>query len=190
MNSAVIYFKAGGVLLIILSSVFLGNTVKNSYKERVKLLSSLQNALRYLINQITTYSILEDGLIACSVSMYKSGDGKDLFACASYNLSSGMTVYDAWKNAVDNFDGAFYLKAEDKDALYDIGSVLGNSNTDIQSEVINNVIERLAELERKADEINKRDGGIVLKICIATSVILSVILWWEKETDHGYRYDI
>lgn len=177
MGSSVILLKASGVILIILSSVFLGNTIKDSYKERVKLLSSLQNALRYLINQINTFSILEDALMACSTSMYKSGEGKDLFACAAKNLNTGITVSEAWKRAVDCFNGSAYLKSEDKDALYEAGSVLGNSTADMQTEVINSVIERLGELERKAEEINKRDGGIVLKICIAVSVILSVILW-------------
>ena len=177
MGMAVYAFKIGGSVLIIFSSFILGSTIKNSFKERVRLLSALQNALRYLINQINTYSILEDGLMACSLAMFKTSDGKDLFACAAYNLSSGMDVYEAWKKAVDNFDGAFFLKTEDKDALYEIGAVLGNSKTEIQAEVINNSIDRLSELEKKANEINTRDGGIVIKICIAASVILSVILW-------------
>ncbi|HOA31204.1 MAG TPA: stage III sporulation protein AB, partial [Clostridia bacterium] len=98
-------------------------------------------------------------------------------ACAAENLVKGMEVHEAWSKAVDSFEGSFYLKAEDKTALYEIGAVLGNSKTEIQSEVINNVIERLGELEKKAEEINTRDGGIVTKICIAASVILSVILW-------------
>jgi stage III sporulation protein AB len=177
MGYAVYALKIGGCVLIISSSLILGNTIKKSLKERVRILSSLQNALRYLINQINTYSILEDGLMACSLAMYKNEGGRDLFACAAENLVKGMEVHEAWSKAVDSFEGSFYLKAEDKTALYEIGAVLGNSMTEIQSEVINNVIERLGELEKKAEEINTRDGGIVTKICIAASVILSVILW-------------
>ena len=78
-----VYALNGGCVLIISSSLILGNTIKKSLKERVRILSSLQNALRYLINQINTYSILEDGLMACSLAMYKNEGGRDLFACAA-----------------------------------------------------------------------------------------------------------
>ncbi len=177
MSATLFLFKTAGSALIVLSSVILGNTIKKSYKERLKLLSSLQNALRYLDNQISVYSILEDGLKSCSYALYKENEGSDLFSEVERNLREGMTVNTAWRDGVDNFIGSQYLKAEDKQSLYDIGAVLGGSKTEIQSEVINSVINRLSALEKKADEAYERDGSLIVKLCIAASVVVTVLLW-------------
>ncbi len=179
MNELVIVLKCLGAVLLAGASYCLGVSMKKGLKERVSLLASLQDALRYFDNKLSVSGLLlEDGLRSCGEMFYQEQQGRDLFSLAAERLSSGeQTVAEAWQDSVDLFAGSEYLKEEDKLAIKEVASALGNADGEHQSANIAVAVGRLQELEKKAEAARAKDGNLVVKLAVAIAAVLIILLW-------------
>ncbi len=179
MQSVIFAVKIAGALLMIGSAYCLGRRIKKEYGERTRLLSSLQNALKQMDNQIMVSGrLLEDALQSCGNTCFPEEGGKDLFTAAAEKIAAGSrSVAEAWCDAVDTFPKGLFLKEEDKQTLKDLGSGLGSADSARQSVHIAKISERLHELEQSAADKEKKDGGIVIKLCVAVSAVTAILLF-------------
>lgn len=169
--------KCAGAALLVAAAYLLGAERKRRLTERVAVLESLQEALRYLDNKLSVSGfLLADGLRACGRQFYEEQMGEDLFSLAANGLTTSGAG-EAWLAAVESFRGQEVLKAEDKQALQELATALGNADGEHQSAHIGVVVNRLQELEKKAEAAKVRDGGLVVKLALAGAAVVILLLW-------------
>ena len=80
-------------------------------------------------------------------------------------------------SCADFFPKTPCLREKDIECISGIGKALGLANTQRQSAHIASVVKKLAELEREAQQKDEKEGKNAIKIAIAVSAAIIVILF-------------
>ena len=84
----------------------------------------------------------------------------------------------AWIKACDEyFENSPCLEEKDKECIREIGKALGIANTQRQNDHVKSKIQKLQELEKMAMEKEEKEGKNAIKIALAISVAIIVILF-------------
>lgn len=144
--------KLLGLLIIFISSTYIGILISNKYQNRVKDLKEMKNALNIFCTKIKfTYEVVPKIFIDISNTISKNVGS--IFRLASDKMNQ-MTAGQAWSYALENSNTN--MKKDDIEILKPLGNLLGKVDIDGQ---INEI--KLAEtfldtqIEEAEEEKNK-----------------------------------
>lgn len=144
--------KLLGLLIIFISSTYIGILISNKYQNRVKDLKEMKNALNIFCTKIKfTYEVVPKIFIDISNTISKNVGS--VFKLASDKMNQ-MTAGQAWSYALENSNTN--MKKDDIEILKPLGNLLGKVDIDGQ---INEI--KLAEtfldtqIEEAEEEKNK-----------------------------------
>jgi hypothetical protein len=172
--------KITGSLLIAAGGILTGLKIRKEYKQRRTLLKAFQDALHYADDAIAIENaLLDDVLMNCGAKFFPEEKGSDLFSCAAGCLRNEFGSFEnAWTKAcADFFPKTPCLREKEIECISGIGKALGLANTQRQSAHIASVVKKLAELEREAQQEDEKEGKNAIKIAIAVSAAIIVILF-------------
>lgn len=157
-----------------------GQKIRKEYKKRRELLKSIQDALKYADDAIAIENtLLDDVLLNCGAKFFPKEKGADLFTRAAGYLRSEFGSFEnAWTKACEDFfPDVPCLREKDIECISGIGKALGLANTQRQSAHVLSVLKRLADLEQEAAQNEEKEGKNAIKIAIAISAAIIVILF-------------
>ncbi len=172
--------KATGAVFVILGGLLIGKKVKDQYKNRCKILKQMQEALKQADDLISIENtLLDDVLKSCAEKCFENEKGKDVWTKANENLKREFGSFEnAWIKACDEyFENSPCLEEKDKECIREIGKALGIANTQRQNDHVKSKIQKLQELEKMAMEKEEKEGKNAIKIALAISVAIIVILF-------------
>lgn len=172
--------KITGSLLIAAGGFLTGQKIRKEYKKRRELLKSIQDALKYADDAIAIENtLLDDVLMNCGAKFFPKDKGADLFTAAAGQLRSEFGSFEnAWTKACEDFlPGTSCLSEKDIECISGIGKALGLANTQRQSAHVQTVLKKLADLEQEAAQREDKEGKNAIKIAIAVSAAIIVILF-------------
>lgn len=172
--------KAAGAVLVIVGSLLIGKKVKDQYKKRRKILKQMQDALKYADDLISIENtLLDDVLKNCGEKYFEEEKGNDVWTRANTNLKREFGSFEnAWvKSCNEYFEISPCLDDKDKECILEIGKAIGIANTQRQNDHVRSKIQKLQELEKKALEKEEKEGKNAIKIALAISVAIIVILF-------------
>lgn len=172
--------KITGSLLIAAGGILIGQKIRKEYKKRRELLKSFQDALKYADDAIAIENtLLEEVLMQCGAKFFPTEKGGDVFSAAAGYLRSEFGSFEhAWAKACeDYFTETPCLKEKDQSCIADVGKALGLANTQRQTAHVAAVLKRLGALEEEAASCEEREGKNAVKIAIAISAAIIVILF-------------
>lgn len=172
--------KITGAALVIVGALLIGKKVKDQYKKKCKFLKEMQEALKYADDLISIENtLLDDVLKSCGEKYFENEKGNDIWTRANENLKREFGSFEnAWIKACDEyFESSPCLDEKDKGCIREIGKAIGIANTQRQNDHVRSKIQKLQELEKVALEKEEKEGKNAIKIALAISVAIVVILF-------------
>lgn len=172
--------KITGSLLIAAGGFLTGQKIRKEYKKRREMLKAFQDALKYADDAIAIENtLLDDVLLNCGAKFFPKEKGGDLFTSAAGYLRSEFGSFEnAWAKACEDFfPNTPCLREKDVECISGVGKALGLANTQRQSAHILTVLKRMADLEQEAAQSEEKEGKNAVKIAIAVSAAIIVILF-------------
>ena len=172
--------KITGSLLIAVGGILAGQKIRKEYKKRREILKAIQDALKYADDAIIVENaLLEDVLVSCGAKYFPKEKGSDLFTTAAGYLRSAFGSFEnAWNKACEEFfPKATCLREKDLECISEVGKALGLVNAQRQSVHISSMLKRLSELEQEALQCEDKEGKNAVKIAIAVSAAMIIILF-------------
>ncbi len=172
--------KMIGALLIISGGAMTGMKIKRYYIKRREMLKKMQDALRYADDAISIENaLLDEVLISCGEKFFGGSREEDVFGRAAAYLKEEFGSFErAWDRACAELEEkCVYLKKADIECISGIGKALGHSDTDRQSAYVASAVKKLAALEEQASEAESREGRNAVKIALAVSAAVIIILF-------------
>ncbi|KXZ39631.1 stage III sporulation protein AB [Alkalithermobacter thermoalcaliphilus JW-YL-7 = DSM 7308] len=165
------------ILIILVSSFFLGEEIHSTYKKRNKDVSDLIKLLEILNME------LRFGLYTLSEAFFKISQKKDFRLCEFfYNLANKLETEND-NTLEDAFDGCAYLlyektflKAEEIEELKNLILNLGKSDFYSQENIIKLGIENIKKIQKKTQEEVLSKGLLYKKISVIMGLLLVIIL--------------
>lgn len=161
------------LLLIFVSSTYIGILVSKKYKNRVRELKQMKNALAIFATQINfTYEPIPE--IFIDISKKINSNMGEIFKIASKKMEEEAAGI-AWKEAIE--ENNTNLNKEDKDILKNLGNLLGKVDIDGQIkeiELVNNFIDNQiekAEQEKRKNEKMYKTLGITIGLAMVIILI-------------------
>lgn len=157
-----------------------GQKIKKEYKKRRELLKAMQDALKYADDAIAIENtLLEDVLVSCGAKFFPKDKGNDLFTLSASCLRSEFGSFEnAWTKACESFFPENpCLREKDFESISGIGKALGLANTQRQTAHITAMVKRLSDLEEEAAQNENKEGKNAVKIAVAVSAAIIVILF-------------
>ncbi|WP_188694973.1 stage III sporulation protein SpoIIIAB [Pullulanibacillus camelliae] len=143
--------KLIGSLLIILTSTAIGRMYAKRYRDRPRQLRQLRSALQVLETEIT-YSLRPIGEVAAKLVHQIPKPVNQFFKLLTDELEKGLTLQEAWKEAVGEFWPNTALKKNEQDILLQFGVTLGQSDRENQEKQIHLALTHLEREESEARE--------------------------------------
>ena len=165
------FIKIIFLILIFVSSTFLGIKISKKYYSRVQELKEFQNCLNIFEEKIKfTYEPIPDVFREIS-EVSKSNVGK-IFENASINMKL-MTAGEAWEKSIDESNTK--LTKDDKEILKGLAKMLGRTDLDGQVSEIR-LTKKFLETKIKEAEIEKNKNEKLYKTLGATVGLAIVII--------------
>ena len=168
------YLKIIGGVQIAVSSYLLGTKWASTLKYRVDDIREFEQILEQLENEISFYSnILEEAFF--KISKKTSKRISNVLLAMSKNLKA-MPSNVAWEMAIKSNLKDIYLKKEDIEIVLSLSNLLGMSDVNGQIYNIKNIIARLKQQEKKAEEIRQKNEALYKNLSILVGVAIIILL--------------
>lgn len=162
------------LFFIFITSIIIGKTISQKYKERLEELEDIKNCLEMFKTKIKyTYEPLKD--VFCDISRQASKTNiSKIFKNASENLESKLATQ-SWIQAIENTPTN--LKKEDLDILKNLSKLLGKSELEGQISQIEITVEFLqrqindAQFEKQKNEKLYNKLGPIIGLVIVIMLI-------------------
>ena len=179
MFSSYYFFKITGAVLTAVSSLMLGRKIRNQLQLRRDILTAYKSGLEYSESKIVLDElVLEDCMKECSIRFLEKLPDYNIFSCFVDVLSDGKyTAEEAWTESVKRVSLKGVLNDDDIQLLSELSATLGRADIKHHSEHIKGVVSKLDNLISEADLKLKKDGGLCIKLSVAVSAIIILLLW-------------
>lgn len=170
--------KLIGALCIIFAGTMLGFYQALQLAARPRQIRQSQQGLQRLETEILYgFTPLSDALLTVSQSL--TGPVSALFARASEGLASGEagTVADSWGQAVDECWPRTAMKRAERDALLQLGTVLGKSDRTDQAKHLRLAVSVLAAEETEAAEDYRRYGKMWRSLGLLSGALIVILMY-------------
>lgn len=170
--------KLIGALCIIFAGTMLGFYQALQLSARPRQIRQAQQSLQRLETEILYgYNPLPDALRAVAES--QSGPVAAMFANASQRLESGAseTAQEGWQQAVEEIWPRTAMKRTERDALLQLGTVLGRSDRNDQAKHLRLAVSVLAAEEAEATEDNRRYGKMWRSLGLLSGVLIVILMY-------------
>ena len=168
------FLKVIGGIQIAVSSYLIGVKWASSLKHRVDDIREVEKVLEQLENEISFYSnILEEAFLKISKNTGKRITNilKDM----AKNLKL-MPSNIAWEMAIKDNQKDTYLGKEDIEIILSLSNLLGMSDINGQICNIKNIITRLKQQEKKADEIRQKNETLYKNLSVLVGITIIILL--------------
>lgn len=171
------------LLLVFVSSLFIGFLIAKKYENRVKELRDMKNALNIFETKIRfTYASIPE-IFEEIAKQFEEDIVGQIFKLTSV-LMKDKSAGESWNEGIDTVNSNMTL--EDKSTLKNLGKLLGKTDVEGQiseirlvTDLLNTQIE-LAEIDRRKNEkMYKTLGGII-------GLTLVIIFVWGGCKMYGY----
>lgn len=170
--------KLIGALCIIAAGTLLGFYQALQLSARQRQIRQSVQALQRLETEILFgYSPLPDALRTVSGTL--EGPVSVLFARAAEGLVSGAsgTVQESWRQAVDGCWSHTAMKRTEREAVLQLGSVLGISDRSDQAKHLRLAVSVLQAEETAAGEDYRRYGKVWRSLGLLTGVLIVILMY-------------
>lgn len=166
--------KVLGGVLIVLSSYLIGLWWANTLKNRVEDIRGFLQALKELQNEISFYSnILSEAFL--KISNNANHRISNILKDMSKNLKTKSSNI-AWREAMKANYKNTYLESEDINIILSLGNLLGVSDVKGQICNIKNVVAKLQNQEKKAQEIRQKNEALFKNLSILLGATIIILL--------------
>lgn len=159
------------LLLILLSSTYIGILISKKYTNRVKELKQMKNALNIFSTKIKfTYEPIPE--MFYEISNKVEAQIGEIFKNASKKMKKNINAGEAWKQALE--ESNTNMKKEDIETLKTLSNLLGKVDIEGQIseiELVNNFIDNQIE---KAEEESKKN--VKMYKTLGTTVGLALVI--------------
>lgn len=159
------------LLLILLSSTYIGILISKKYTNRVKELKQMKNALNIFSTKIKfTYEPIPE--MFYEISNKIEAQIGEIFKNASEKMKKNINAGEAWKQALE--ESNTNMKKEDIETLKTLSNLLGKVDIEGQIseiELVNNFIDNQIE---KAEEESKKN--VKMYKTLGTTVGLALVI--------------
>ncbi len=165
-------------ILIIFSCWFLGNSIANTYLERVQNIRQLQNCLQILESEII---YLSTPLPYALENVFMKGDKrvsyifKDIKNRLVTNRNSD--VLESFNYVLNSDNLGLNLKKDDIQILLNLGRVLGSSDREDQQKYFKSLGVQFSKQEKDAIEEMKKNKDMYKKLGILIGLAIVIILF-------------
>lgn len=170
--------KIFGALLIFISCLVCGYSVKALYSMRTKELENFLSCMDVFLNEIC-YSMNSISDAINNMLNYSSAYNKRFFEdfLNMYKNSDGTKIGDVWHQAVNNAEkyNTIYSK-NDIEAIKRLGNLLGRGDVNHQSDNINTLKNEISRNIADSKAINEK-MSISTKLGIYIGIIIVIILF-------------
>lgn len=156
-----------------------GIKLKKRIKVRKELLFEYKSGLEFTESRISLDELaLCDCMEECEKRFCCDFPEFNIFSSFKEKLSQGMlSAEKSWIEAVTEVSGKGVLSDKETDILLSLSSTLGCSDIRHHSDKIKDVVKNLDGLISELDEKLKKDGNLYVKLGIAFSAIIILLLW-------------
>lgn len=170
--------KIIAIVIIFLSSTYLGFYYGETFRKRSKQLNSVLKSVMFLSNEVMySNTPLPEALNYVSIKV------EDPVSCVLFNvgkrLENGdtMSVYEAFKEEYTKSKTDFNLYEEDKNIIKDFLKGLGESGIYGQDKLFNLTIENMKFNCKSADELAKRNSKMYRVIGMCLGAMIAIFLF-------------
>ena len=169
--------KITAALSLIGSGYFFGKSMDKKLKERAELLRMLSESVVYLKEKICQEACtLPEALSATAVKCCSYPES--IYERAAYYMvSEGLEGTEAWNRGCDSCAEGRILGADGIALLKTAGSLLGSGDRTIQEENLEQFSERLQKSCLRAEDKERRDGKLYIKMGLAAGCIAAILFW-------------
>jgi stage III sporulation protein AB len=170
--------KIAGVLIIIISSSYIGFLIAGFYRDRPKQLRNLQAALHMLETEIIYFSTpLPDAMR--KISRKCDARVSNVFKTVAEMLDKrqGYTAGECWEMAINSFYQNSSININDKEILISFAKYLGSTDKDNQLKNLKLTRELLHKQEEEAEEVRNRNEKIWRYIGVLTGVMIVLLIF-------------
>lgn len=158
------------LIIILISSSYMGLLKSKIFEDRVKELNKFQNALLMFKSKIEfTYEPIKNIFEEISKTLYK--DENNIFLEA-INIEKNIT--ETWNNAVDNYKCNF--NNEDKEIIKMFGKLLGKTDINGQVNEIELTMKLIEKQIEKAEEEKSRNSKLYKTMGVVLGMGICIIL--------------
>lgn len=162
------------LILLLITSTFIGIIYSKKYAKRLDNLTEIKNALIILRNKIKfTYEPIPDAFEDIS-SNFKDGI-KTIFDDASKQMKN-KSASTAWEESIDKNAKNIFLKDEDLKTIKKLSKMLGNTDIDGQVNNIDLVVELLNNQIKDAQTEKAKNEKLYKTLGISVGLTLVIIL--------------
>ena len=160
------------LLIILLSTSYIGILLSNKYQNRVKELKDMKSALTIFSTKIKfTYEPIPE--IFNQISKQIRSNIGEIFKIASENMKS-INATDSWNMALEKSSNS--LNKEDIEVLKNLGNLLGRVDLEGQVNEIELVNTFLNTQIEKAEEENKKSSKMYKTLGITVGLAMVIVL--------------
>ena len=172
------FIKLSGIVLIMLGSIALGESINYKRRKRIRELQSIHRACMILQSEIT----YAGATLAESFQTIASRIGEDsirqifLQGAAMLCEDSGITFQDIWTRLLECNQGQLQLKEEDLRLLGQLGSCLGFQDRQMQLNAIGQYMLQLQQAMEQAQQELPAQLKVTRSVGISMGVLISIVL--------------
>ena len=166
--------KAAGAITIICISVWYGLSGYIKQKTRLRAINDMISALIIIKGEISIKQTPVPEMLRFLAGATE-GSVRQIFEnCRSrLSLIGRKTFFEIWSESVSD-DGT--IGAEEREAIIDLGRVLGRYDTETQTASIDRVYSELERIREKVNEKMHKTGKAQAAVCAAAGLIIVIIL--------------
>ena len=172
------WMKMLGSSMIIAATSWIGFQIAHQYQQRPLQLREIQSSFQMLETEIS-YGLTPLPRALERVAKLHQGIVGDLFAQTRANLaaSPGITVRDAWSEAIQKLSNRLALKSSDREILINFGSTLGISDRTDQVKHLKLAMAQLANAEIKAWDDKEKNERMYKSLGLLGGLAIVILLY-------------
>lgn len=170
--------KLAGAMCVIFAGTMLGFYQALQLSARTRQIRQVMQGLQRLETEITySFTPLSQALRLVADTM--AGPVAGLFARTAEALEERQTatVQESWRLSVDECWSRTAMKRPERDAVLQLGAVLGKSDRSDQAKHLRMTVSLLAAEEAEAAEENRRYGKMWRSLGLLTGVLIVILMY-------------
>ncbi|MGG7058680.1 stage III sporulation protein SpoIIIAB [Clostridium nigeriense] len=170
--------KMIAIIIIFLSSCYIGFYFGESFKKRSRQLNSILKSVIFLNNEVMySNTPLPEALKYISIKIDSPISDILLSTASKLEIGESISVYDAFKDEYTNSKQNFNLNSEDKVIIKDFLKGLGESGVYGQDKLFNLTIENMKLNCKSAEELGKKNSKMYRAIGVCIGAMISIFLF-------------